>query len=381
MLEEQVVVVGANGKTRQLQHAIARCLSFSCESQNCRNRDQTIADILVGSKKIRIGAAPCSEHYQHLVERVERFTSRNLPIEILCLWGAVKGYGLDPSRLLPDIADLLAIRRFVALNAQVQQVYSPGLRVRLIRENIGEHVLSTCPENVTHNAAIYGKSLDAIALALNPTLHVAFENESDIMGNMGLTPRQFIKQGIANGQVIHNYWQASHDLPDEQKGQVPEYTEAQAIGWNGVIPNCIRQWYLDRVSAEHANEDEAQRGKQVCVYFGFALARYQVGLYRGSFSDGQSIIPPLKASFVPYPPGTEEVMRKGRLEYKVRDSKGHNTTPSWCGFGFMRQDCQGQFEPIIHGVRDYKTLPFEPILTRIAAPKGEAVFRADIALA
>lgn len=330
-------------------------------------REKAIADILVGSKRIRIGAAPTGDHRAYLETQISRWTKAGLPIDICCLWGAVKGYGLDHTRLGADFADAMGVRRFVALDKAVREVYSPGLRVRLIRENVGELALSTLPHPSTvHSMSVYKEGLDHLTYILSDNGSVYFEDESERLAALGVEEADFLAQGRENAIAIASYLRASANIPDEVKHTVAEYATLQERDWRGIIPDSIRQWYTTRVTAEHEGEDPI---KPIAEYFGLALARYKVGMYKEP-------IAPLKASFVPYPDGTEPAMRMGRLEYKVKDSKGNNTVPPWCGHCFLQTG--QEYEPTIIGVREYKALDADPFIVTLSRAGAGVNLRADL---
>lgn len=326
--------------------AVADCLGSVPLVVGRESRTKAIADILIGSKRTRIGAQPSPEHRKYLETQIERCLAYGYPIEIICLWGAVKGYGLDGERNQPDLADAMGIRRFAMLDELVSTLHAPGLRVRLIRENVGELALSTTDAaTLAINMVAYREGLDNLARIISPFGHVRFEDESSLLTKLGISQTAFLMQGRSNGAIMEAYLRASDGKPDEQKDRVPEYAALLDLGWQGIVPDSIRDWYKARVTAEHAGKDPI---KPIADYFGFALTRYKVGLYTGNWADD---IFPLKASFVPYPPGTSDAMRRGRLEYKVKDSKGNNTVPPWCGYGFLREG--EEFDPTILGVREY----------------------------
>ena len=358
------------GQAAGLWQAVADCLGSVPLVVGKESRIKAIADILIGSKRTRIGAQPSPEHRAYLETQIGRSVEAGFPIEVICLWGAVKGYGLDGDRLQADLADAMGIRRFAVLDDLVRTIYSPGLRVRLIRENVGELALTTTDAiTVDHNMDIYGGSLDNLVQVLSPLGGVRFVNESDLLSRI-MSQYDFLMMGRGHGAALESYLRASAGVHDTQKDSLPEYAALTERGWKGIIPDSMRDWYTARVTAEHAGKDPI---KPIADYFGFALTRYQVGLYAGLFSEE---IAPLKASFVPYPNGTEESMRKGRIEYKVKDSHGNNTTPPWCGYGFLRAG--EEYDPTILGVREYKERTWTPFEVCLQNLDNSQWLRADI---
>lgn len=338
-----------------------------------------IAEILYGTKKTRIGGAPTTEELTDMMGRIARFVAVGAPVEIITLWGATKGYGLDPNRLGVDIADLLGLRRYACLNAMVKEVYPPGLLVRIIREDISEWVLTSDTTGLDTKIKLYVGQLAALCLVMGQGQHITVEGESDILGRLGITPAQFDSLGQRNTDRFLAYWDASASVAEQDRSSLPEHNALVGLGWNGTIPDATRGYYIDRASTEHQGASRRTLIGKVCRYFGNALARYQVGLYGGRFRDRAGDITPLKASFVPYPPGTPVLQRKGRLEYKVKDSKNsNNTIPPWCGFGFLTQTQEG-FEPTIVGVRHCCNYDVEPVEVVLGESGTSCSIRSDIA--
>jgi len=377
-----------NLNTGRLLRCLAHYLSFGGVPVKTQETSVTheIASILFGSKKTRLGPAPTTEEFEYMANRIGHWVEIGKPIEILTLWGALKGYGLVQTRLDVDVVDIMGLKRYAGLQDQVSQIYEPGLCVKIVRENVGEIALSGESPDLLEKITPYKNSLDNLCHALSLAPHVRFVDESELLAKQGVAQKVFLKQGLQNAELLMNYWWSSASEPNSEKWpDLDTYHKLQENGWNGIIPQETRNHYFRRVSTEYPDMPDVEKIKQVCVYLGNALARVQCGIFNGSYegADGQ-IIPPIRTSFVPYPPGTPSALRKARVDFKVKDSKHSNTSiPPWCGYGFMQEKIGViTFEPTTIGVNAYRAFDesmYHPVVMNLVGSNGVAqTFRADV---
>lgn len=330
------VVVVCEGRDAQFIQTVLSCLDVTCEvapSKGCEA--ERVAEILLGSKKTRLGPRPCDDHYHYLVKLVERYMTTGQPIEMVTMWGGLKGYGLfDIDQA--DLLDLLGLRRFASLNAQVRTIYAPGIRVRIIREDVTELILANDKSTVEIGYHMHQYRAHLCNLLRFFALDfIQIDDESVLLFKSNTDLSHFMARVMDNAEALYAYWIASDGVQDPSA--LPEYKALCDKGWRGIIPQCQRDWYIARVGSEYPDMDYALRVRRVCVYLGNALARGQFKMLHGNTSDEQGTIQPIKASFVPYPPGTASEMSKGRIEYKLKDSKSsNNTVPPWSGYCVVR---------------------------------------------
>jgi hypothetical protein len=357
------------------------------EGETARDVSESIARILFGTKKTRLGNAPTPQEMGTMAGRIQKWVEIGSPVEILTLWGAMKGYGQAEDRLDADIMDLIGLRRYADMQSQVAQVYEPGLCVKIVREDVGEIALSGSSDSLSARISPYQTSLDHLCEVCGFADHIRFVDESQVLANRGVSQTKFLQKGKANAEVLFHYWVASLNEPDTTQWEnLPEYAALQALGWKGTIPAETREHYMNRVATEHPTMPTAEKISQVCTYLGNALARVQVGMFVGAYQDKDGkVIPPIRTSFVPYPPGTPATLRVARVDYKVKDSKtSSNSTPPWCGFGFLipTRGASIIYEPKMVGLRDYRELnksDIVPTTVHVVAPNGDyQPLRADI---
>lgn len=339
---------------------------------------EKITKILFGSKKNRFGTAPTIDEIAFMHDRVDNYVAQDRPIEMQLLWGVLKGYGLDQQRETADMLDLLGLKRFACLNEQVKQVYSPGLDVSVILEDISEEVIAGDYLNVKNLIGPYANSLKNLASVMEITPGVNIVMESEIMARKGITQEFHMEKADGIAQLIQQYWNASQNISPEKWESLPEYKALEEAGWKGTIPPEMREHYLCRAQTERPDSEEDVRIWSICKYFGNSLARYSVGLFTGDDPEGPQ---PVRASLAPHAVGASKSLRVGRVEYKLMDDKKSNTSvPPWAGYSYMRETKKG-FKPTAYGLRDVRKLTdsdFQRFEVLVESDKGYTPLRVDV---
>ena len=288
-----------------------------------------IFQILHGSGKSRIGSLPDPECTRELIEIISKFMERNAPIEMLVMWGATKGYSLDQSRREVDLADLLGLSRFAVMGRAVQKIYPPGMKIRIIDEDVGERSLSTRGQAaLAEDIAIYATGLRNLARVLGGGVTV--ELESELLTSVGRTLEAFQELAREWGRMFRAYWDSTdgEQDPDVHASRKTYQDLVQETGWKGFLLPDQRDFRIQRAWSAYPDLPRESVVDLCCQYFANLLVRNRFGVVRGSID-----IPPIRGGFIP-PVGSN----RGRITYKVKDSKGTNTTPPWSGFGFVEED-------------------------------------------
>jgi hypothetical protein len=336
----------------------------------------TIADILIGSKKIRHGNTS-PEHHALICERVQRFVSCGEPIEVFAMWGANKGYGQVEDRVSVDLADVLGLRRFVSLNEQVKTLYSPGLRIRICCEDIGEELLNRHQLNMRQKMTTYVTGLRNLARIMSGGA-ITVQEETEILRQLDQNKCEFVATAKDLGVLFEHYWFDSEEVPEDQRESLVAHRHLARAGWQGGVENVAREYYIDRARNENPSLGHSGLVRQVCTYLGLALARRKAKVDTGLSHDTNGYIPPIRANFQPYPPGSFASHKTARLEYKVKDSKNsHRVVTPWCGFGFASPAGE-QWDVTLATLRNYAEYKVDPMT--IVATDGDLhqPVRADV---
>lgn len=251
-----------------------------------------VSDALIGTRQVRIGSRPSPSNYDFIQQVTDRCRKEDRPIQILTKWGACKGYNQFTVRCT-DFLDLMGLRRLACLQLNVQRFHPPGIRVTLFWEDFTEHVLN-------------GDWGDGYEQSFRQLInHVNLDFVSVVRESSCVKDEDF--QSLAEFYA----WNLL-------KGNTA------AIGWQGEIP-----WdhYIKRAQTEYPDKNIDFLKEKVALYLGLSLARYT-----------RKVLPKrdLILSFTPYPGNVPDSFRRGRLEYKVKESKhSHKVAEPWTSFAVI----------------------------------------------
>lgn len=292
--------------------------------------DDKLVSLLLGTRKYRQGKFPSSDQVEFLRDLVSSYTKKNKPINISILWGATKGFGVFNNSLEADVFDFMAFRRFLAIQKNIRTIYEPGIKVTVVVEDITGILISGLDkEKVMPKIKRYYDTLNEMARIFGFNQFIEIELESNYVESKGLIISKYITVAKENSQVIFDYLKALIRV-DFKDDELIEFDELRALGWKGVLSKHQWYYYFERARTAHPFWNIEEIMKCVCFYLGNSLARYQKKILENNPDEI-----PIKASFVPYPPGTDRSLYFGRIEYKVKDGKSYTATiPPWSGFGF-----------------------------------------------
>lgn len=252
-----------------------------------------LADLMIGTKQIRYGALPSTANYTHLVNTLDARVATGRPITLTVMWGAMKAYDHFDIRSC-DLLDLMALKRLMCLNEAVKRIYSPGIEVKIIWEDLTEQL--TTGKDSTAYLLNFRELLAALDMRF---VEVILESTlSDCTG--------YVRSIYSNADAI-------------AAGRESE------VGWQGPI---LWDYFIGRATSEYPDATDAYRRERVALYLGICLARYQYKVLPAA---------DVKLSFAPYPKEVPDSFRRGRVEYKIKaNGKSESTIPPWCGFGVLR---------------------------------------------
>lgn len=252
-----------------------------------------LAELIIGTGRIRYGSRPSAENYDHLVSTLDARLTNNEPIEFLVMWGATKAYGHFELHTT-DLLDLMALKRLWCLSEAIKRTHAPGIRVKIIWEDLT--TLLTTGTDCMDYLNSFRALIDAMGLHF---IEVILESD------LADCPA-YIRDIYINAEAIENGREAE-------------------VGWRGPV---LWDYFLKRAASKYPTASAEYLRDRVALYLGICMARYQY-----------KVLPPsdVKLSFAPYPKEVPDSMRRGRVEYKLKADKSNgSTTPPWCGFGVLR---------------------------------------------
>lgn len=249
-----------------------------------------VMDAIIGTKQNRYGCRPSPANTDYLRSVVKQCIIQERPIKVLTGWGAHKGYNQGPYGV-PDLIDAMAIQRLAKLHEAVSVYHSPGVEIDIFMEDYTRHMMTG------KEYREYGDNLHQLIRAYGIN-YIFTVNESNYITDPNY------------GNIIINNAKAIFA------------GNAAKIGWQGEID---WDYYIARAATENPDMDESNRRELVSIFLGSILARVQ-----------HKIVPhhDMKVSFVPYPKSLPDALRRGRLEYKIKEDKHSKlTTAPWTCFG------------------------------------------------
>ncbi len=324
-------------------------------------RIEELANALFGSNAMRPkGWKPTPENKASVTGVVKQYLGSNQAIDVTCMWGGQKTLGVLPGYAEADLSDFMAMQRFIGINQNVSAFHKPGIQVRIMIEDLGERFMVGDTPAVQKNIDRYVDSLRTMANAIAPgVIQVYKESEvlqqrpvpANLHALTGSSEQSLIESQIflkLAGQfqgVFLDYLResrlagaipATSSDPAQNAERLESYARLKEHGWNGVIPKEQRDYYFDRARNEFGSERSLEEIEaRVAAYLGQAYARTKLGLLKPiTYTESGAAIPPLKASFVPYPPGTPLSLERLRMEYKTSNGTNSNKKIApWCGTG------------------------------------------------
>lgn len=318
-----------------------------------------ITDALIGPPQIRpAGWEPTDANRDSIRETVERHIALGTPIDCLAITGAVKHFGTSP-RPDADLAELFMLLRYLGLQRAVQTLYPPGLSVRVVLQDHAGRFLRTRVPDVEERMSRYRADLETLAAILGLRfLSIVAESEILEASTVPINVREQFALGdhppgwelfrtlAERLSVLFDQYLSDSDahFAEGNGAAVSSLVSAaalRAIGFRGDIPPVQREYYYRRAShcsAAPLSPEEVRR--DVARYLGYSMARGRLGLDAALSTDALGSIPPLKLSFVPYPPGAPTSVQRNRLEYvAVRRTRGSKRKVApWGGVGAVRVD-------------------------------------------
>jgi hypothetical protein len=288
---------------------------------------KTIVNLLMGSRKTRLGPMPPKRHQIELMRRVEKFVNDDRPIDIIVTWGPRKFYAVEEENSV-DLCELMALERLQSFQKQVLQVYSRGIRVTLFFEDYEGTFIEQVSPSVFQR---YKKGLQAMieVLGLEPT--VSLVATSDWAETFCGTEE--IRHSLQrNYEVIRDYWTDSDAHPEQEDSQLESAQAMRAIGFEPPIPQESRTYYLQRLDKLLGSTvSELDKKSMVQRLFACVLLHRKYHL----FGLGE-VQEPIKFSFLPVAGGPDFLM-DGRIDIRTIDTRlSKRSLAPWSGKGYLR---------------------------------------------
>jgi hypothetical protein len=196
---------------------------------------ELVTDAIISTGKVRLGPKPSIESLYAIRQHVAAMIAAGEPIRFLMPWGSEKPGHLETV----DMAEVGAMKTLLCLQKRVQEVYSPGIRVRIrIEDATAPSLFYNDQEQARTDTRIYVPSLVALICILEMDSFVQPIPESEMV-----TERDFQTEFDKLYPAMRQYIQDSqgHSNPES----LDSYLNLLGLGWMGVIPAEQREHYLN----------------------------------------------------------------------------------------------------------------------------------------
>jgi hypothetical protein len=359
--EIQVSVAGGDGTLRaQAERALAPYVRGPAGRRVTRRSTdelvEAVTDAIFGPQAARPGDfTPSAQNRQSVIETVREYVEAGKPIEGVTFWVGRKNYGVAGSGE-PDLGDALAIRRYEAINQAVKAAgYAPGIKARIVLEDLGQLVMGGNTASVRRGISTYEKGMGRLIDVIGP--NVSYELESSIISRrpvpehvgrlLGLEPgtrgssKVFLRLAALIEDRAFAYLQASARIApataaDEaglaRVSGLPELHALEATGFKGTLPLDMRA-AITRSTLERIGNPKGlsptELDRAIARDLSQSFSRALMGLRSGSTEVDGRTLAPLTFSWVPYPKGSPPSLDVRRIEWTPNNQKGKGSPPPW----------------------------------------------------
>lgn len=297
---------------------------FPANLSNKGNVLDSLTDALVGNSKVRFGSLPSPETLVELRKVINKAIDDNTPINLLVPWGSKKTSNTDI-----DIAELGALKMLACLQKRVSIFHPKGLRVNMrIEDTSGFHMFADEGPEALAASVKYCKDLVTLIKVLDLNF-ITPKLESTMMSKESYDERTDYLMA-----VFYDYLTETDAHGLESREELSSWNKMVELGWTGVIPFEMRDFYRDRYTKFYPSLDARSRTLKLAEYLAGALVRYKLNA-TGIESDwGKNFI---QLNFAPPAPGTPTSIGERRLYYRtLPEDMTRNHSPAWRAHGYIK---------------------------------------------
>lgn len=288
-----------------------------------------IYDILVGSRQIRLAGKPKPESAVAIREVIREAMDKGVPIPILIVSGPKK----SPLHESIDIAELSMLKIINSVYEQVTKFYRQGLEVRIrLEDTTGMYLENHLPtSDLMETMDQYCNDLQKLVRILGYTYIRPFR-ETEIV-----SPEHFAKMSEEIATLLFDYMVASAQISDTNLwSQLESYKKLEELGWKGIIPHEMREYYRNRYLHLFPEWEEKDRLIVTAKYLASTLVRYKTDAIGRVIPGGRYWSNYIQINFAPPVPGMPNTLATTRLYYRtmtLNNTKKH--APYWRTKGIL----------------------------------------------
>jgi len=206
-------------------------------------------------------------------------------------------------------AELTAINTLLAVHNSVRVIYRPGLTFTLHLEDLEFEFMEGAGTELKESRDRYIAGIRKMFRVLS--LDDVFEavRISEKAADEEVLDGWFAQMG-ENYHALETYWYESEARGMAGRESYPSFLALRRLGWQGSIPEEMRNHYLRRLTAVRDRPD-ADKVRMILRNFAGILLHHQKNL----LSTG-SEVEPIKFSFIPPAPGAPSQLTRGRIDLR-----------------------------------------------------------------
>jgi len=288
------------------------------EGEEAERRDRYIAD----------------QNRAEIERRVVVYIRKREPIPGIMVWSPKKHWVSGEESAI-DIAELVALQTLFDLNVAVTHAYAPGLHFHLRVEDIEHAFIHSGDPGLEEDMERYISQLGMAVQVLGVESAFTVSRVTSLAKDAREIEawRSRLQQ---NFEALRAYWHDSEKRGWDGYEQYGTYKALASLGWQGPIPQEMRDHYLARIQ-RGLGQDEPAAGAADMVMRNLAgiLLHQQEKLLRVD-DYGKPVI----LSFMPQPPGTLLHFMFGRVNLVFvprRLSSSANYAAPWSVKGCLRE--------------------------------------------
>lgn len=297
-----------------------------------------VTALLVGSNKTRVGKRMPAEAEAALLQRVSLIMQSGESIPVATNWAPRIHYaGLEGQQA--RLAEYYALFTLSTLDQAVRSFYPPGVRFVVFFEDTTGMIIE--------GGAIGGAAVPEFAQYVNryrqamSRLTSLFGERISFVPESGLLPSNWQQQCSLNKSAFIAYLDDSEQAnvvptdendPSTSYQLLSSYQTLQQLGWQGAIPQVMREYYRGRIQHLDPNTSGSAVTEMMARMFAAILYHVQDKTFsRPEFFPGAQ---PLRHSFVAPVAGTLLTLQAGKIYTKSLLGDGISA-PSWAATGII----------------------------------------------
>lgn len=255
----------------------------------------------------RPGQATTRPNEIAIESRIAECIRQNVPIAAQILWSPKKHWVTGPDSNI-DLAELAALNTLLRIHANVRGIYRPGLAFTIDLEDIEFEFMEGASADLMQSRYNYIAGLQEV-IRIFGLDDVFLTNKISDKAKDKQELCSWMAQMEENYNVLKNYWYESEKKGIDGFETYESFLALKRLGWDGAIPQEMRDHYLGRLSfrgvAEEAKVDMILRN------LAGILLHYQKSLL-----NTPGPVQPIKFSFIPSAPGAPSKLNSARIDLR-----------------------------------------------------------------